>query len=148
MICARADSSPDVAEHCPHDPVLQAIRLLPRRQIVELLERIVAASAADALDACSELLAQAVVATVQGRLDLEPADLLPAATVLVHALPGDPARVPQTPLWSGARAAESGVVVGVMALCWRRDSRPLTCPLCRELKRGDANVVFAVPLAR
>src|SRR5271167_4238310 len=86
-----------------NEGVLQAIRLLPRRQIVELLERIVAANAAVALDACSELLAQAVVATVQGRLDLEPADLLPAATVLVPALPGDPGRVPQTPLWSGAR---------------------------------------------
>jgi hypothetical protein len=41
-----------------------------------------------------------------------------------------------------------GVTFSLAVLCWRRDSRPLTCPLCRELKRGDANLVFAVPLAR
>lgn len=98
-----------------NEGVSQAIRLLPRRQVVELLERIIAANVAVALDACSELLAQVVVATAHGRLDLEPAHLLPAATVLVQALPRDPARLPQPPLWSGARAVESGVVVDVMA---------------------------------
>ena len=95
-----------------NEAVLQAIRLLPRSQIVELLERIVARNAADALDACSNLLAQA--ATASGRLNLDPADLLPAAKVLVGALPGDPARVPQAPLWSVTRAVEPGVVVDVV----------------------------------
>ncbi len=95
-----------------NEGALQAIRLLPRSQIVELLERIVAGNAADALDACSDLLAQA--ATASGRLDLEPADLLPAAKVLVGALPGDPAPVPRAPLWSVTRTVEPSVVVDVV----------------------------------
>jgi len=95
-----------------NEAMLQAIRLLPRSQIVGLLERIVARNAADALDACSDLLAQA--STASGRLNLDPADLLPAAKVLVGALPGDPARVPQAPLWSVTRAVEPGVVVDVV----------------------------------
>jgi hypothetical protein len=93
---------------------LQAINLLPRGQIVELLERVVAGNAANVLAACSDLLAQAVTATASRRLDLEPAFLRPVAVVLVGALPGDPARAPQTPLWSMVQAMESGVVVDVL----------------------------------
>jgi hypothetical protein len=54
------------------------------------------------------------MATVSRRLDLEPSDLRPVAAVLVGALPGDPARTPQTPHWSRAQAIESGVVVDVL----------------------------------
>ena len=66
------------------------------------------------LAACSDLLAQAVTATASRRLDLEPAFLRPVAAVLVGALPGDPARAPQTPLWSMVQAMESGIVVDVL----------------------------------
>jgi hypothetical protein len=95
-----------------NEAVLKAIRLLPRTQIVELLERIIARNAADALDACSDLLAQA--ATEAGRLNLDPTDFLPVAKVLLGALPGDPALVPQAPVWSVTRTVEPGVVVDVV----------------------------------
>jgi predicted 2-oxoglutarate/Fe(II)-dependent dioxygenase YbiX len=97
-----------------NEGVLQAIHLLPRGQIVELLERVVAGNAANMLGACSDLLAQAVTVTASRRLDLEPAFLRPVAAMLVGALPGDPAGAPQTPLWSMVQAMESGVVVDIV----------------------------------
>ena len=93
--------------------VLLAIRLLPRQRVVELFERIVAGNAAIALDSCCDLLAQAVTAA-SGQLDLEPADLLPAATALVVALPGDPARAPETAPWIRPRPMKPGVVIDVL----------------------------------
>ena len=63
---------------------------------------------------CSDLLAQAVTATASQRLDLEPAFLRLVAAVLVGALPGDPARAPEAPLWSMVQAMESGIVVDVV----------------------------------
>jgi hypothetical protein len=97
-----------------NDGVLRAIRLLPRRQIVELFRRILAGNAMGELGACGDLLARAVAEAASGRLDLEPGELLPAATVLVEALPGDPERAPQPAPWSWVRPVEPSVVVDVL----------------------------------
>jgi predicted 2-oxoglutarate/Fe(II)-dependent dioxygenase YbiX len=94
--------------------VLPAIGLLPRRRRVELLERIIAANAATALDACADLLGRAVEAIACGQLDLRPAELEPAAAALLAALPGDPARAAQTPSWIRPRAMEPSIVVDVL----------------------------------
>jgi len=104
-----------------NEGVLLAIRLLPRRRVVELFERIVAGNAATALDGTGDLLARATAAA-QGPLVLQPVDLLPAATALVAALPGDPARAPQATPWSPPRSIEPGIVVDVLTALDRIDS--------------------------
>ena len=60
-----------------------------------LLEHLIASQAATNLSACGDLLARSVAARVTGRA----ADLSRAATALVEALPGDPARTPRRDPW-------------------------------------------------
>jgi predicted 2-oxoglutarate/Fe(II)-dependent dioxygenase YbiX len=104
-----------------NEGVVRAIRLLPRPRAVELLERIVAGNAATALDAASDLLGRAV-ANAAGQRELQPADLLPAATALVAALPADPARAPQAAPWRRPRSMEPGIVVDILTALGRIDS--------------------------
>ena len=60
-----------------------------------LIEHLIASQAVTNLSACGDLLARSVAARITGRA----ADLNRAATALVEALPGDPARTPARP-WS------------------------------------------------
>jgi predicted 2-oxoglutarate/Fe(II)-dependent dioxygenase YbiX len=97
--------------------LLPAIRLLSRRRQVQLFERIITGNATRALDACADLLARAAQAAISGQLDLRPPDLKQAATALLAALPGDPARAPQTDPWgrSGSmQPMQPGIVVDVL----------------------------------
>jgi predicted 2-oxoglutarate/Fe(II)-dependent dioxygenase YbiX len=94
--------------------LLLAIRLLPRRRQVELFTRVIAGNANGALDAGADLLARAAQAAISGQLDLEPADLMPAAAALLAALPGDPARAPQTGPWGRPRSMQPDIVVDVL----------------------------------
>lgn len=73
--------------------VMQAASLLPPVQSATLIERIVAGNAAKSFSACADLLVRCVteVPDAQGK-----ARLIPAATALIAALPGDPAREPPT----------------------------------------------------
>jgi len=97
-----------------NEGVLPAVRLLSKRRKVELFEQIIAANTTRALDACADLLARAAQAAVSGKLDLRPSDLIPAATALLAALPGDPARPPQTGPWGQPRSMQPGIVVDVL----------------------------------
>jgi len=97
------------------ESILSAMRLLPPGRVNELVEAIVAGNAAVAFADSADLLGKAVAAAESGRLDLRPADLLPAAKALLAAMPGDPARISEEMPWHRARAMEPQVVVDVMA---------------------------------
>jgi hypothetical protein len=60
--------------------------------------------------ACGDLLARSVAARVPGRA----ADLSRAATTLVEALPGDPARTPQRDPWRRPLPVEPGFLVDLL----------------------------------
>lgn len=110
------------AYHKDDNPALvKAIDLLPSSRAVELIERIIAGNAAKNRDACSDLLARtATVAQKAGHI----ADLIPAAQTLVDALPGDPAREPQTnqPLWQHSLpSVEPGFIVDLLTSLGRID---------------------------
>lgn len=94
--------------------LIKAVGLLPPSRVTELIERIIAGNTAKNLDACGDLLARmATVAQKAGRVT----DLIPAARILVDALPGDPARVPQTeePRWRNAPpSVQSGFIVDLL----------------------------------
>jgi hypothetical protein len=95
------------------ESVVQAMRLLPQPRASELLERVVVGNAAATLDACADLLA---CAAAVGEFDL-----MPAAAILVAALPGDPARTTVTEPWRRSPAPESGMVVNVLTALDRID---------------------------
>ena len=71
--------------------ILKAIGLFPLEQAAGLLQRIVAAGAVAALGACGALVADAL----KGAFAKKPARLIGAATVIIEALPGDPASAPK-----------------------------------------------------
>ncbi len=118
-----ADISAAGAYHQDDNPALiKAVGLLPPSRATELIERIIAGNAAKNLGACGDLLARiATVAQKAGRV----ADLIPAAKILVNALPGDPARVPKTeePRWRNPPlSVESGFIVDLLAGLGRIDA--------------------------
>lgn len=118
-----ADISAAGAYHQDDNPALiKAVGLLPPSRATELIERIIAGNATKNLGACGDLLARiATVAQKAGRV----ADLIPAAKILVNALPGDPARAPQTeePRWrSLPPSVESGFIVDLLAGLGRIDA--------------------------
>ena len=95
-----------------NEALVETLGLLPPARAAELIERIIAGNAAQALGACGDLLARcAAVARDAGRA----ADFLAAAKALVEALPGDPARTPQ-PDWRRPRVESSFVVNLLTAL--------------------------------
>jgi predicted 2-oxoglutarate/Fe(II)-dependent dioxygenase YbiX len=96
------------------ESVVQAVRLLPQPRAIELLKRVIAGNAADALDACGNLLARAAAAVGEF-------DLAPAAAALVAALPGDSARTIETVPWKRSYTMEPGVVVDVLTALDRID---------------------------
>jgi hypothetical protein len=95
-----------------NEAVMEALGLLPRPRPAELIARIIAGNAHRELSACADLLARAAAAadTKAGR-----AELVPAAKVLLEAMPGDPARAP-TPEdpWRRQATVESGFIVDLV----------------------------------
>jgi predicted 2-oxoglutarate/Fe(II)-dependent dioxygenase YbiX len=88
-----SDIAPEGLSHKRDTPaIVGAVGLLPPHRAAALIERIIAGTAATSFGACGGLLARAVAGRPDGR------DLHAAATVLVEALPGDPARAaPRSP---------------------------------------------------
>ncbi len=98
-----------------NDALLAAARLLPPQRAAELIAQIVAANAPQTIGACADLLARAAAAPDgPGAWDLRP-----AATALVSALPGDPARKPTTTMWWRTAAPDAAVVVDTLTALGR-----------------------------
>jgi predicted 2-oxoglutarate/Fe(II)-dependent dioxygenase YbiX len=98
--------------------IVRAASLLLPERAATLLEHLIARHAATNLSACADLLAQSVAARVPGRS----ADLSRAATALVEALPGDPARMPQGDPWSRVRPVEPGCLVDLFTALGQIDA--------------------------
>ncbi len=93
--------------------LLAALGLLPASRAGELLAAVVQANAALGLGACADLLRQAVLAGWAAE------HLRAAASALVEALPGDPARpLPDYPYWQRPQALDAQAIADLMAaLC-------------------------------
>ncbi len=107
-----------VAEGCyektDNDAVIGALGRLPPARRSPLIKRIMAGPAAVSFGACANLLARAAAAWPDHRIP----DLMPAATRLVEALPGDPARAAPRPSWQDSPKVDAGFVVDLMTgLC-------------------------------
>jgi predicted 2-oxoglutarate/Fe(II)-dependent dioxygenase YbiX len=83
--------------------ILGALRLLPAGRAAFLIERFVAGAAESSLAACGDLLARAAAAPAHAKL-------IGAATILVDALPGDPARISTREPWRRGPGVAPGVV--------------------------------------
>ena len=106
----------DIAPHGLNDKddnaaLLAALTLLPPARAAALTQRIIVGTAAEALSPCGDFLARAAAAPPDGRL----AHLVGAATALVDALPGDPARAPQRHAWQRAPDVQPGFIVDLFA---------------------------------
>ena len=93
-----------------NEAIVRAASLLPPERAAVLIEHLIAGHAATNLSACGDLLARSVAAWVTGRS----AALSRAATTLVEALPGDPARTPQRDPWRRPRSVEPGFLVDLL----------------------------------
>ncbi|MFO1432107.1 MAG: 2OG-Fe(II) oxygenase [Candidatus Competibacteraceae bacterium] len=93
-----------------NEALIQAAALLRPARVAELIERIIAGNATVNLSACGDLLARGVAARITDR----PADLERAATMLVEALPGDPARAPKPDFSRPKVIVESSFIVDLM----------------------------------
>jgi predicted 2-oxoglutarate/Fe(II)-dependent dioxygenase YbiX len=90
-----------------NEAILGALGTLSSDRAAALIERIIAGTAAASLGPCGNLLARAAAALPHGRL----VDLLGAATALIEALPGDPARAAPRDPWQRDSGVQFGVVV-------------------------------------
>ena len=90
--------------------IVGALAGLPPKRRVELVERIVAGTAETAQAACADLLARVAAAWPRQR-----AGLAAAATRLVAALPGDPARAVPVPTWQSRPKIEPDSVVALVS---------------------------------
>ena len=90
--------------------IVRAASLLPPERAAALIEHLIASHAATNINACGDLLARSVAARVPGRS----VDLHRAATALVEALPGDPARAPQRDPWRRSLPVEPGFLVDLL----------------------------------
>jgi predicted 2-oxoglutarate/Fe(II)-dependent dioxygenase YbiX len=90
--------------------IVRAAELLPPERAAALIEHLMASQAATNLSACGDLLARSVAARVSGRV----VDLSRAATALVEALPGDPARTSQRNPWSRSFPMEPNFLVDLL----------------------------------
>jgi len=97
-----------------NDAVIGALGRLPPAQCSSLVERVIAGTAAVALGACANLLTRTAAAWPDHRTP----DLTGAATRLIEALPGDPARAVPHPSWQDSPGVDSGVVADLLTgLC-------------------------------
>ena len=125
--------------------IVRAAGLLPPERAAALLEHLIASQAATNLSACGDLLARSVAARVTGRA----ADLSRAATALVEALPGDPARTPQRDPWRRSLPVEPGFLVDLLTALGQIDAaladRAVDCILAwPQTYEPDAVLVPAV----
>jgi hypothetical protein len=102
-----------------NEALVRAVGLLPPPRAAELIERIIAGNAATALSTCADLLARSAAAA---QATARTADLVPAATALVEALPGDPARAPQPEPWRRPLPVEPGFVVDLLTALGQIDA--------------------------
>jgi predicted 2-oxoglutarate/Fe(II)-dependent dioxygenase YbiX len=93
-----------------NEAIVRAVSLLPPERAAALLEHLIASHATTNLSACGDLLARSVTAWGPGRA----AELIGAATALVDALPGDPARTPQRDPWRRSLPVEPGFLVDLL----------------------------------
>ena len=98
--------------------IVRAAGLLPPERAAALIEHLIASHATTNLSACGDLLARSVAARVTER----PADLSRAATALVEALPGDPARTPRRDPWSRSPSVEPGFLVDLLTALGQIDA--------------------------
>jgi predicted 2-oxoglutarate/Fe(II)-dependent dioxygenase YbiX len=112
ILAAGASSKEDNAA------IVQAASLLPPERAAAIIEHLIASQAATNLSTCGDLLARSVAAQVAGRS----ANLSRAATVLVEALPGDPAHTPPHEPWRRPHAVESGFLVDLFTALGQIDA--------------------------
>jgi len=97
-----------------NDAVIGALGRLPPARRSSLVEHVVAGTAAVSFGACANLLARTAAAWPDHRTP----NLVGAATRLVEALPGDPARAVPHPSWQHSPAVDSSVVADLLTgLC-------------------------------
>ena len=125
--------------------IVRAAGLLPPERAAALLEHLIASQAATNLSACGDLLVRSVAARVTGRA----ADLSRAATALVEALPGDPARTPRRDPWGRSLPVEPGFLVDLLTALGQIDvalaDRAVDCILAwPQTYEPDAVLVPAV----
>jgi predicted 2-oxoglutarate/Fe(II)-dependent dioxygenase YbiX len=128
-----------------NEAIVRATGLLPPERAAALIEHLIASHAATNLSACGDLLARSVAARVAGRSP----DLSRAATALVEALPGDPARTPQRDPWSRSLPVEPGFLVDLLTALGQIDAalaeRAVDCILAwPQTYEPDAVLVPAV----
>ncbi|MCB1777642.1 MAG: 2OG-Fe(II) oxygenase, partial [Candidatus Competibacteraceae bacterium] len=99
--------------------LVQAIRLLPAPRAAEQIESIIAGNVASAFGACANLLARCAALAQNKSCKV---DFLPAAHVLVNALPGDPARAPQRESWYRAPPMEPRFVADFLGALTQLDA--------------------------
>lgn len=92
--------------------LVEALGQLPPARATELIEQIIVRNAGAALGACGDLLARCAAVAQDAGCKV---DFLPAATALVDALPGDPARATQ-PNWRRPQVEPGFIVDLVTAL--------------------------------
>ena len=97
--------------------ILKTLSLLQPQKAAELIAGIIAENATAHLNGCGDLLAR-VVTKVR---DMEMADLKPAATALLKALPGDPNRVVQSNAWGRPTQIKSDLIVDLITALWQID---------------------------
>lgn len=106
-----------------NEALVQAAYLLSPERTAELMERIIAGNVEKALSGCCDLLARAM--ELAQDLDCT-ADLIPAATLLVEALPGDPNQGAIAP-WYRRTLVEPDCIVNLLSAL-----EPLGTPLADQ----------------
>ncbi len=97
-----------------NDAIIGALGRLPATRRSSLIERISVGTAAISFGACANLLAR----TAAEWPDHRTPDLVPAATRLIEALPGDPAQAVPRPSWQDSPKVDPSFVVDLMTgLC-------------------------------
>jgi predicted 2-oxoglutarate/Fe(II)-dependent dioxygenase YbiX len=94
-----------------NEALVRATKRLAPERAAESIEAIIAGNAEAALSACGDLLARSVAAAhFAGHTER----FIPAATVLLGALPGDPKQVPPAERWNRPQTVASGFVVNLL----------------------------------
>jgi predicted 2-oxoglutarate/Fe(II)-dependent dioxygenase YbiX len=106
-LCGTADTT----------AILAGLALLAPGPTVALIELIIKGTAPTSLGMCGDLLARAGAALPQ----VDPVALRPAATILLDALPGDPARATPYPVWQYGPRLSTDFIVDLLVAFGRID---------------------------
>ena len=93
-----------------NDAIIGALAISSPPKRAAMIERIIVQTAPMSLGACGELLARAVAALADGRTP----DFVGAATTLIEALPGDPARPALIDAWRRGPRVDPGFIVDLL----------------------------------